>query len=254
MDQFLPKFMLAIQERVQIDNNGCWLWTGWINPDGYGLIRIDNTRMRAHRLSWTLFHGPIPDNLTIDHLCRIRHCINPEHLEPVTGAENIRRDLEFRKVGQYKTHCSKGHKITPRTLSHHGSGYHCRICVRWHREIEDEIDNGELWFCHASGPAGFLSPKYKREILVAGMHFRSVLEFLNSGIHPDPVSAIRVGLNALYAQHPDLADALRRTGTALLRYECIADAFLGIGRRGDGQNWIGRVHMEIRTQLLEGLQ
>jgi hypothetical protein len=79
----------------------CWLWTGTIANNGYGHIyREGGPLMTAHRLSYEVHVGPIPDGLTIDHLCRVRHCVNPDHLEPVTVAENNRRGREARKAAQ----------------------------------------------------------------------------------------------------------------------------------------------------------
>ena len=76
--------------------SGCWLWTGKPAKNGYGVISVNNTDRYAHRLSYELHIGPIPDGLTIDHLCMVRLCVNPEHLEPVTRSENTRRELIIR--------------------------------------------------------------------------------------------------------------------------------------------------------------
>lgn len=72
----------------------CWIWTGSRSGGGYGRFVVDTTRREstgAHRFSYELLVGPIPEGLQIDHLCRVRACCNPAHLEPVTTAENVRR-------------------------------------------------------------------------------------------------------------------------------------------------------------------
>lgn len=75
---------------------GCWVWTGCIagTDGGYGQIRVKGRGLAAHRVAYELFVGPIPEGLQLDHLCRNKHCVNPEHLEPVTASENKRRDHE----------------------------------------------------------------------------------------------------------------------------------------------------------------
>ena len=83
-----------------VDASGeCWEWLGWKDARGYGKATSDikpRSKDWAHRVAYRLFVGPIPDGLTIDHLCRVRTCINPSHLEPVTRSENTRRELEVR--------------------------------------------------------------------------------------------------------------------------------------------------------------
>lgn len=74
---------------------GCWLWTGGLHPNGYGGLIIDGRAEKAHRFAYELLVGPIPAGLVIDHVhargCRHKNCVNPAHLEAVTGAENTRR-------------------------------------------------------------------------------------------------------------------------------------------------------------------
>lgn len=79
-----------------IDAAGCWLWQGQPGVNGYGRISVNDVVQYAHRVSYETFVGPIPADLTIDHLCRVRMCINPAHLEPVTRDENTRRELQVR--------------------------------------------------------------------------------------------------------------------------------------------------------------
>jgi len=115
--------------KVEVDDNGCWLWTGPRNRGGYGgTIRAWRTGWLAHRLAYTVMVGEIPDGFQIDHLCRVRHCINPTHLEAVTQAENLRRQ------GAAVTHCPKGHEYTRENTyyapSSPRSQRRCRECAR----------------------------------------------------------------------------------------------------------------------------
>lgn len=82
--------------KVDKCRDGCWVWTAKGTPAGYGQFRVDGVDVYAHRFSYELHVGPIPDGLQIDHLCRVTSCVNPAHLEPVTGAENLRRGREAR--------------------------------------------------------------------------------------------------------------------------------------------------------------
>lgn len=113
----------------------CWLWTDVPSRAGYGQIWSADIQgqVYAHRFSYELHKGPIPDGLVIDHLCRVRHCVNPDHLEVVTRAENNRRGLvRERRMAQAAaiTHCKHGHEWTPETTRTSKSGRHCRTCDR----------------------------------------------------------------------------------------------------------------------------
>lgn len=71
--------------------SGCWIWEGALHVYGYGKFYRNQKRDPAHRVGWELYKGPIPSGMVLDHLCRRKNCVNPDHLEPVTVAENTRR-------------------------------------------------------------------------------------------------------------------------------------------------------------------
>lgn len=77
--------------RYVVDKNNCWLYTYSKDGLGYGVFYYQHTAYKAHRVAYELINGEIPSGLVIDHLCRTRHCINPDHLEAVTQKENVRR-------------------------------------------------------------------------------------------------------------------------------------------------------------------
>lgn len=91
----------------------CWEWFGPVHTKGYGLLKVDGATRLAHRLSYEMLVGPIPEGLVIDHLCRVTHCVNPDHLEAVTQRENIRRGVNPAAASMSKEHCTAGHEFTP---------------------------------------------------------------------------------------------------------------------------------------------
>jgi hypothetical protein len=111
----------------------CWLWTGAISSTGYGRLNL----YYAHRIAFELHIGPIPEGMTIDHLCRVRTCVNPAHLEAVTLAENIRRSDSPSAQRARWTHCPRGHEFTPENtyLRPDGHGRQCRACCRMRQRL-----------------------------------------------------------------------------------------------------------------------
>jgi hypothetical protein len=108
----------------------CWHWTGSITASGYGQVWFGaHGRAFAHRASYETFIGPIPTGLQIDHLCRVRHCVNPDHLEPVTQRVNILRGVSFAADQARRTHCPAGHAYDGDNLvTSTDRGKHCRYC------------------------------------------------------------------------------------------------------------------------------
>jgi hypothetical protein len=123
-----------IMSRVDVDPaTGCWMWTAGKHEKGYGRIVVNGKQMRAHRVSYELFVGPIPEGLQIDHLCRVPGCVNPEHLEPVTSAVNTQRRAPFVTFHAAKTHCKHGHEFTPENtylLGPEKRWRQCRECAK----------------------------------------------------------------------------------------------------------------------------
>jgi hypothetical protein len=110
--------------------DGCWLWQGALSKDGYGRFSFDHTYAYAHRWAYEYMRGPIRDGLTLDHLCRNRGCVNPDHLEPVTIRENTLRGEGPTAQRAAMTHCPKGHEFTPEnTYVRPATGHRqCRAC------------------------------------------------------------------------------------------------------------------------------
>lgn len=105
----------------------CWLWGGTINLEGYGSIKRNRKRLVAHRVSYEELVGPIPQGLVLDHLCRVRHCVKPDHLEPVTIKENV-----LRGQGMGARHARR--EVCPTCLGDNWAtrsdgGRRCKTCV-----------------------------------------------------------------------------------------------------------------------------
>lgn len=130
--------MQRIQRRVAVDSSGCWLWTGTIDKAGYGRLSVGGRAWLAHRLSYELHVGPIPDGLELDHLCAVRGCVNPEHLEPVTPQENKRRMLAAAITE--RTHCPQGHPYAGDNLFYEAgsTSRRCRTCRDTQREERNQ--------------------------------------------------------------------------------------------------------------------
>lgn len=120
-------------------NSGCWIWTASLDHRGYA--RLGD--FKAHRVAYQLYKGIVPVGLDLDHLCRVRCCVNPDHLEPVTRSENNRRGLSGKIQGERqraKTHCKEGHTYDEENTYWDARGHRsCRACHRaWSMKFFDK--------------------------------------------------------------------------------------------------------------------
>jgi hypothetical protein len=138
-----------IRSRIIIDENNCWLWQGFITPTGYGYISFNYKQYPTHRFVYELLINKVDIKLQLDHLCRVRHCINPTHLEEVTRTTNVRRGLvaklniedvrqihTLHKTGNYTLkQLGNMFKVTHAMISHILTG------ARW-KDVYEEFEKG----------------------------------------------------------------------------------------------------------------
>jgi len=112
------------EEREGPLDTPCWVWTGTHSHDGYGQVKATGAMRYVHVVVYRALVGPIPEGLELDHLCRVRDCSNPAHLEPVTHKENHARGMKAQQ-----TECIHGHAFTAANTLRKSNGRRaCRIC------------------------------------------------------------------------------------------------------------------------------
>ena len=146
----LPK---RFQTKIKVINDGrrlssCWKWTGALDRKGYGRVNWNGHARRAHRIIYELLIGKIPDNLPLDHLCRVPGCVRPSHCEPVTTKENNRRSPNggWGGIQRRKTHCPQGHPYDEaNTTKLKKGGRSCRTCAR--EKAKNNPYSSREWQC-----------------------------------------------------------------------------------------------------------
>ena len=119
---------------VEVRDTGCWLWTGGIRADGYGVTNLPGHSDRVHRITYAVFVGPLDPDLVIDHRCKVRRCCNPAHLEQVTDRVDVvdrASPTSIAKKRSQQTHCVNGHEFTPEntfTRPQRPGTRECRAC------------------------------------------------------------------------------------------------------------------------------
>jgi hypothetical protein len=157
--EFSEKALQSFWNRVE-RTESCWLWRGAFNTGGYGVLKMDKRMRIAHRVSWELLVGPIPDGLTIDHLCKVRACINPAHLEPVTSGENALRGDGPCAQNARLEFCIRGHPFTKTYVRKGHAKRACRICINASAKarrtkkwiVTSKSDNGSKIQCKHGHP------------------------------------------------------------------------------------------------------
>lgn len=123
----IRRFWAMVQKSE--DANGCWIWTGAKDKDGYGQFTANCVPFKAHRVSYEIFVGSIPEDLVPDHTCKNPSCVNPKHLEPVTIRVNTLRGTSVAARFAIATHCKNGHAFTTEnTMIRAEGGRRCRTC------------------------------------------------------------------------------------------------------------------------------
>jgi len=118
--------------KVNKQQDGCWIWTGAKTYEDYGVVAVKTGYRKykivcVHRWTWEQLYGPIETGLHLDHLCKVRLCVNPDHLEPVTPKENVRRS---NRVSQRPGFCKHDHDLAREGYALKRGGVRCRACDR----------------------------------------------------------------------------------------------------------------------------
>lgn len=151
-------------ERVVLEPDGCWSWDGPHDSSGYGRFRLGapgQLTTGTHRFAYEWLIGPILEGLDLDHLCRNVGCCHPDHVEPVTRAENLKRSDVALGIRTEATHCVNGHEFTPENTYIRTSGR--RACRECKRAYDRRVYHANLELARRKGIEKYHAAKARRE-------------------------------------------------------------------------------------------
>lgn len=181
-----PKDQARFDKYCVPGEGGCVLWAGSTNRDGYGMFTWLRKQWLVHRLAYALAEGPIPDGYTIDHLCRVRACVNPPHLEPVTIRVNTLRGDTINADHTSRTHCPKGHELAGGNLRPSQLRRGWRACLTCDRA---QTAGRDAALRDARRSLGLTKKDYRAKFGSSGVTARAILHAAALGTAPLEVLA-----------------------------------------------------------------
>ena len=137
-----------LSERYEVDDKGCWMWSGATDKDGYGLFSVNRKHFRAHRYFFEFWNSTrIPPGMVIDHLCNRKRCVNPAHMRITTNRENILRSPHSPSaINARRTECKNGHPLSGDNLRIRPNGRRrCLACERLRMRVYSDRNYREYY-------------------------------------------------------------------------------------------------------------